>query len=117
MLKPKGYVDSDYLRLLAELVQRHKQRTYALMHIELGHRILDVGCGPGTDTVPLAQAVGPSGQVVGIDYDEEMVAKADRRAEQAGVSDCVKHEHGEQHRFPMSRVGLIQSVVNGFFSI
>ena len=75
-----------------------------LMHIELGHRIPDVGCGPGTDTVPLAQTVGPSGLVVGIDYDQEMIATADQRAEQTGVGDWVKHEHRDATSLPFESV-------------
>lgn len=54
MSHPKGYVDSDYLQLVAGIVAQYKQRTYALMHVEPGHTVLDVGCGPGTDTIPLA---------------------------------------------------------------
>jgi SAM-dependent methyltransferase len=67
-----------------------KQRTYALMRIELGHRVLDVGCGPGTDTIPLARLVGERGQVVGIDHDEAMIAEADQRAEIAGMGAWVE---------------------------
>lgn len=36
-----------------------------------GMRILDVGCGPGNLTAPIAEAVGVNGSVVGIDPGEE----------------------------------------------
>jgi ubiquinone/menaquinone biosynthesis C-methylase UbiE len=100
MSHPKGYVDSDYLQLVARVVAQYKQRTYALMHMEPGHAVLDVGCGPGTDTIPLAQLVGNTGQVVGVDYDEAMIAEADQRAVEAGVSAWVAHRHAGATALP-----------------
>ena len=95
MSQLKGYVDADYLQMAAQLLKQGKQRSYALMQIQPGHKVLDVGCGPGTDTVPLAQLVGPTGLVAGVDYDENMVALADQRAGQAGVSAWVKHRQAD----------------------
>ena len=45
-----------------------------------GERILDVGCGCGETTLDLAARVGPSGQVVGVDISEPMLAVARARA-------------------------------------
>jgi arsenite methyltransferase len=44
-----------------------------------GERILDVGCGPGFYCVELAEEVGPSGLVVGIDSSPAMLSLAARR--------------------------------------
>ncbi|SNS85161.1 class I SAM-dependent methyltransferase [Actinomadura mexicana] len=44
-----------------------------------GERILDVGCGCGGTTAALAEAVAPTGQAVGVDLAESMVAAARRR--------------------------------------
>lgn len=41
-----------------------------------GERVLDVGCGCGTTTVKLADAVGASGSVTGVDISEPMLAVA-----------------------------------------
>jgi ubiquinone/menaquinone biosynthesis C-methylase UbiE len=38
--------------------------------------VLDVGCGTGAITAGVAEAVGPSGQVIGIDRDEALLATA-----------------------------------------
>ncbi|WP_199509308.1 class I SAM-dependent methyltransferase [Nucisporomicrobium flavum] len=39
-----------------------------------GERVLDVGCGRGAATIPLAEAVGADGHVTGIDLSAGMVA-------------------------------------------
>jgi SAM-dependent methyltransferase len=51
-------------------------------------RILDAGCGPGRQTVALAEATGA--QVVAIDIVPEFLSAARRRADEAGVGDRVE---------------------------
>jgi len=95
-----GYVDSNYLRLLEDQLIEMKRKSYARMNIEKGHTVLDVGCGPATDTIHLAHLVGQSGEVVGIDYDAEMLAYANQRALEEGVSGWVKHQQGNATKLP-----------------
>jgi ubiquinone/menaquinone biosynthesis C-methylase UbiE len=38
-----------------------------------GERVLDLGCGPGILTLPLAEAVGPAGLVLGVDLARGML--------------------------------------------
>jgi ubiquinone/menaquinone biosynthesis C-methylase UbiE len=96
----KGFVDQEYLQLVAQTVARYKQSSYNYMRLQNGDTVLDVGCGPGTDTIPMAQIVGRGGHVFGIDYDEEMVAKAVAAAEQAGVNTFVEHKKGDAFSLP-----------------
>jgi ubiquinone/menaquinone biosynthesis C-methylase UbiE len=100
MSSSKGYVDPEYLRVVGDLLNQIKQRTYDRMQIRTGHKVLDVGCGPGTDTIPLAHLVGSSGQVCGVDYDEAMVVEADQRAEKVGVRAWVKHKRADVSSLP-----------------
>ena len=100
MTQAKGYVDPQYLQLLAELLQAHKQRTYELLRLQPGARVLDVGCGPGTDTLPLAARVGPGGRVAGVDWDAAMLTEGDRRAAQAGVAGRVQHVRADAAALP-----------------
>ena len=100
MSQPKGYVDPEYLQVVAQVVQQSKERSYTYMHVQPGQRLLDVGCGPATDTIPLAQLVGPAGQVVGVDHDPAMIAEANRRAELAGVSSSVEHKQADAASLP-----------------
>lgn len=100
MNQPKGYVDTQYLQTTATLLQEFKQRSYEWMRIQPGHVVLDVGCGPASDTLALAGLVGPHGQVSGLDHDPEMVAEAEYRAMQAGVSSWVSHRQGSTDELP-----------------
>lgn len=70
------------------------------MHIRDGHRVLDLGCGPGIDTIPLAQFVGSTGQVIGIDIDKQMINLANEKAKEAMVTDRVIHKHFEAESIP-----------------
>jgi demethylmenaquinone methyltransferase/2-methoxy-6-polyprenyl-1,4-benzoquinol methylase len=45
-----------------------------------GQRILDLACGPGTLSYPLAKAVSPGGELVGIDLATGMIELAQRDA-------------------------------------
>jgi ubiquinone/menaquinone biosynthesis C-methylase UbiE len=48
--------------------------------VKPGHRVLDVGCGTGYFARLIAESVGASGLVVGVDASQEMVAHASQRA-------------------------------------
>ena len=62
-------------------------RAMAALDPKPGERVLDVGCGAGQTLVQLAEAVGPAGEVVGIDISPLLLAIArERTATHANVS-------------------------------
>ena len=102
MTKPEGYVSADYLRRAAQLGKVFKERTYQLMQLAPGQRVLDVGCGPGLDTVPLAEIVGPAGHVTGVDADEDMLRQADELARTRGLDNRIIHRHADAGALPFA---------------
>ncbi|MBL8061786.1 MAG: methyltransferase domain-containing protein [Anaerolineales bacterium] len=63
-----------------------------LLGLVPGMRVLDAGCGPGRLTLPLAEAVGPQGEVTALDIQEEMLARVSKKVETAGLQN-VKFLH------------------------
>ena len=57
-------------------------------HLDLkpGMTVLDLGCGPGRVTIPLAQQVGPQGKVVAVDIQAGMLTRASEKARAANLS-------------------------------
>jgi SAM-dependent methyltransferase len=52
-----------------------KEAAFALRHLRPGMRLLDLGCGPGTITAGLGEAVTP-GMVVGLDLEASVLDQA-----------------------------------------
>jgi ubiquinone/menaquinone biosynthesis C-methylase UbiE len=51
------------------------------LRLRIGARVLDLGCGLGDDTFRIAERVGASGRVTGVDVSSSMIDEARRRAE------------------------------------
>ncbi|MES2536233.1 MAG: methyltransferase domain-containing protein [Pseudomonadota bacterium] len=72
-----------------------------------GCRVLDLGCGSGRDIYALAQLVGPTGEVVGVDMTDEQLAVAEKHrtyhADAFGFSN-VRFLHGYIER--LDELGL-----------
>lgn len=60
-------------------------------------RLIDLGCGPGTLTVPLAPLFA---EVVGVDPDSGMIAEAGRAAAEAGVAGKVRWVRARAEELP-----------------
>ena len=56
-----------------------------------GSRVLELGCGTGLETIPLAEA---GAQVVAVDISAKMLAELDRKARAASVRDRVETRKG-----------------------
>jgi len=77
-----------------------RARMADLMHIQPGDAVLDVGCGTGDLALVLAQRVGSTGKVSGIDASPEMIARARQKASRRGVSIDFRVEPAEALSFP-----------------
>jgi ubiquinone/menaquinone biosynthesis C-methylase UbiE len=56
-----------------------------------GHRVVDLGCGPGFLSLAVADIVGPSGTVHGVDINARFVGDATERAKERGVTHAKFH--------------------------
>ncbi|MFI1395393.1 methyltransferase domain-containing protein [Streptomyces sp. NPDC020681] len=76
----------------------YKQELLDLLDVRPGQTVLDVGCGPGTDLPALADRVGASGTVIGVDRDPAMLAEARRRTD--GLP-AVEIREADAHALPV----------------
>ncbi len=73
----------------------------AIASLQVGEMVLDLGSGGGFDCFLAANAVGKTGQVIGVDMTPEMVSKARRNAEQADYAN-VEFRLGEIEHLPVA---------------
>lgn len=71
-----------------------------LLNVSEGEVVLEIGYGTGQSLLLLAQSVGSSGQVLGIDLSEGMYRVAAARVAGAGFSDRVSLRCGDAARLP-----------------
>lgn len=69
--------------------ERRNQESNAMLLARLapapGEHILEIGCGTGATTLPLAAAVGPGGRVVAVDISEPMLSEARPKVAASGL--------------------------------
>ena len=89
---------------------------WELGRLSAGERVLDLGCGAGTDSLIASQMVGPAGSVTGIDMTAEMLAKARRAAAEMGAAN-VEFVEGEIERLPFADESVDVVISNGVIDL
>ena len=78
--------------------------------VALDESVLEIGCGTGATTIPLAEAVGPRGRVVGVDISEPMLARARQRLAESRLGNIsLVQADAQVHRLEAGRFDLIVS--------
>lgn len=72
----------------------------AFAGLRAGEVVLDVGSGGGLDSLLAAKAVGPTGQVIGVDMTPAMLERARRAAANAGVT-WAEYRQGQAEALPV----------------
>jgi len=72
----------------------------ALLSLEPGQTVLDLGSGAGTDVLLSARRVGPTGKVYGLDMTDEMLALARENQRKANATN-VEFLKGEIESIPL----------------
>jgi len=77
--------------LLASPLRRLLQDPEEIMgpYVKKGMRVLDIGCGMGFFSLPIARIVGKTGKVVCVDLQEKMIQGLIRRSGKSGLSDRI----------------------------
>jgi ubiquinone/menaquinone biosynthesis C-methylase UbiE len=88
-------IDTPFRRLL------HDPQKIVGPYVQPGVTVVDVGCGVGWFSIPMAGMVGDQGRVVAVDLQPQMLDMLRKRAEKAGVADRI-----ELHQCEKDRLGI-----------
>lgn len=99
---PVSRFSADTLQRVArvEAIVTVRRFAYSALQVEDAQSLLDIGCGPGTTTIELAEACPRLSRVVGVDCDEAMIAEADRQTNARGLSPRVDHRVADARALP-----------------
>ena len=92
------------------------RRTIELASLQIGSRVLDVCCGTGASALLAAEAVGPTGNVIGVDLAKQLLESARAKAIQRRLGN-IEFEVGDMLalRFPLSSFDAVVCVFGIFF--
>jgi SAM-dependent methyltransferase len=87
-----------------------------LAEVQDGEAVLDVGCGCGVTSLAAARAAGSGGSVLGVDFSAPMLAVAERRAREAGLSQLqFAQADAANYAFDPQRFDLLVSQLGVMF--
>jgi len=96
-------VEVSYLGMAAGIHRVTEPAIHSAIHalqLPPGSRGLDAGCGVGTHTLWLAEAISPDGHVTGIDISPEYLARAEEIASRSRLAEGVSFQYGDMSDFP-----------------
>jgi SAM-dependent methyltransferase len=101
-----------YRHILVDGLAHHSAKIFPSLEVGEGDKVVDVGCGFGDTAIQLAQRVGPSGSVLGIDCCNAFLEMGRADATAAGVENVTLVEGDAQsyafepvHDFCFARFG------------
>lgn len=74
-------------------------------YIKEGQTALDLGCGPGFFSLPMAEMVGETGKVISVDIQEEMLQMLRDKSESAGLKSRII-----PHKSQPDKIGISEMV-------
>lgn len=95
-----GQFDTDSAALAQRLELQHRLSEFDLnawifdrLEAEPGHHCLDIGCGRGEQSLPLAERVGPSGSVTSADLSRASLDALEAEAKALGLDGRIRTIH------------------------
>jgi ubiquinone/menaquinone biosynthesis C-methylase UbiE len=77
-------------------------------------KVLDIGCGMGFFSLPLARMVGEQGRVFSIDLQRKMIKALEKRAEKAGLGNRIQTQICNQHSLQLQNLKEEMDMVLAF---
>lgn len=113
----KNFVNVEWLKNLAQETKQIKQRSYELLQIKPDSQVLDVGCGPAIDTLPMSKFIGEKGRIVGVDYDPVMIEAANQELVKSKITKNIQHIQGNVFSLPFQDGEFDRIHLERFFQV
>ena len=83
-------------------------------YLKEGMTVLDIGCGPGFFTIPIAELVGEKGKVIAADLQEGMLHKLQKKIGGTKLEERIK-----LHKTEQGKIGITEKVdfILAFFMV
>jgi demethylmenaquinone methyltransferase/2-methoxy-6-polyprenyl-1,4-benzoquinol methylase len=91
-----------------------RRKTIEHLNLQAGDRVLDIACGAGANFPYILEKIGPTGEIVGVDYSAAMLTEAQSLVDQKGWNNVFLMQHdaatldlGEQFDAVMCVLGMV----------
>lgn len=106
-----------FRHILVDGLTQHSEAIFPTLPVREGDRVLDVGCGFGDTAIRLADMVGPTGEVVGIDCCDAFLDDARRDAEASGLTNLRFIRGDAELALPAERFDFVFSRFGTMFFV
>lgn len=108
---PMSYHGIPWLNRPERIQEENPEEMLEQLDVKPGMTVCDMGCGDGYYTIELAKRVGPTGKVIAVDIQPEMLQELSRRCERGNLKN-VDMVLGLPHdpKLPIGQVDLILMV-------
>lgn len=107
--RAKNYdIMSNRLYLIGQRTMAYKHLALDQLDLKPGDTVVDAGCGTGHNLPILAEAVGPTGKVIGVDFTDAMLELAEDRVREHGLKNVSLHQADlTTFEFPQNVNGIV----------
>jgi len=83
---------ASHARFLSTSLRRFIHDPYKILKgkVSEGQTAIDIGCGPGFFTLPMAKLTGQTGTVIAADLQQEMLNSVSQRAKKRGLDHTIR---------------------------
>ena len=89
---------------------------FSLRDLQLGEKVVDIGCGAGFDCFVASGLVGDEGEVVGVDMTDEMLSKSRALADELGLNN-IEFRDGLLEELPVEDAWADVAISNGVINL